>query len=233
MTVRPLIGITTYLEEAAWSVWRQPAAVLPGSYLDAVSRAGGTPVLLPPQDGGVERLIGALDGLLLAGGADIDPARYGAEPHPRTGSPQPHRDRWESDLLAAALDRDLPVLGICRGLQLLNVALGGDLRQHLPDQSHQDPPATYVRRGVVIRPDSRLGEILGPVAQVSCYHHQAVGRLGTGLRATAWSADENVEALELPGRAFTVAVQWHPETDPEDPRLFEAFTAASCKEAAR
>ncbi|MGV9270091.1 gamma-glutamyl-gamma-aminobutyrate hydrolase family protein [Kitasatospora sp. NPDC003701] len=233
MTVRPLIGITSYLDEAAWGVWRQPAAVLPQTYLDAVSRAGGTPVLLPPQAGGVERLIGALDGLLLAGGADIDPARYGADPHPRTGRPQPHRDGWELELLAAALDRDLPVLGVCRGLQLLNVALGGDLVQHLPDESHQTLPASYLRQEVVTRPDSVIGGILGPTAQVSCYHHQAVGRVAGGLLATAWSADETVEALELPGRTFTVAVQWHPETDPDDPRLFEAFTAASRKEASR
>ncbi|MEU9131139.1 gamma-glutamyl-gamma-aminobutyrate hydrolase family protein [Kitasatospora sp. NPDC048540] len=233
MTVRPLIGITSYLDEAAWSVWRQRAAVLPQTYLDAVSRAGGTPVLLPPQGGGVERLIGALDGLLLAGGSDVDPARYGAEPHPRTGPPHRARDEWELELLSAALERDLPVLGICRGLQLLNVALGGDLVQHLPDETHQRLPAEFVRQGVLVRPESRLGEILGPTAQVNCYHHQAVGRLGTGLRATAWSADESVEALELPDRAFAVAVQWHPETDPDDPRLFDAFTAASCKEAAR
>ncbi|MFJ9948302.1 gamma-glutamyl-gamma-aminobutyrate hydrolase family protein [Kitasatospora sp. NPDC091207] len=232
MTARPLIGITSYLDEAAWGVWRQPAAVLPRTYLDCVSRAGGTPVLLPPQDGGVERLIGALDGLLLAGGADLDPALYGADPHPRTGRPQPQRDRWESELLAAALDRDLPVLGVCRGLQLLNVALGGDLVQHLPDESHQTLPAAYVRQEVTIRPGSRLGAVLGASARVNCYHHQAVGRIGGGLLATARSADGGVEALELPGRTFTVAVQWHPETDPRDLRLFEAFTAASCKEAA-
>jgi anthranilate synthase component 2/putative glutamine amidotransferase len=137
-------------------------------------------------------------------------------------------------LLRGALDRDLPVLGVCRGLQVLNVALGGDLEQHLPDRtgdlSHQIAPATYRRRPVEISADSRLGEILGRTAEVPCYHHQAVGRLGAGLVATAWSADRTVEAAELPGARFAVGVQWHPETDPDDPRLFEAFVAASRKE---
>ncbi|MFI6447696.1 gamma-glutamyl-gamma-aminobutyrate hydrolase family protein [Kitasatospora sp. NPDC050543] len=224
---RPLIGITSYLDEAAWAVWRTPAALLPQAYVDAVERAGGTPVLLPPQSGPVRRLLGRLDGLVLAGGPDIDPARYTAPAHPRTGEPHPLRDAWEWDLLHGALELDLPLLGVCRGMQLLNVALGGDLVQHLPertgDDSHQIAPATYNRQGVVIRPASRLGEILGHAAKVPCYHHQAVGRLGGGLLATAWSADETVEALELPGRRFTLGVQWHPEADPGDPRLFEAF----------
>ncbi|GJF33534.1 gamma-glutamyl-gamma-aminobutyrate hydrolase [Kitasatospora sp. NE20-6] len=230
---RPLIGITSYQDDAAWSVWRQRASLVPQTYVDAVSRAGGTPVLLPPQPGGTAHLLDALDGLVLAGGSDVDPARYGAAAGPHTGDPHRARDTWEFDLLQDALARDLPLLGVCRGLQVLNVALGGTLVQHLPDGSHQQVPAVFVRRPVRIDPDSRLGAVLGTAAEVACYHHQAADRLGAGLRATAWSTDGTVEALELPGRRFTLGVQWHPETDPDDLRLFAAFVTASCKEAAR
>lgn len=230
---RPLIGITSYQDDAAWSVWRQRASLVPQTYVDAVVRAGGTPVLLPPQPGGTAHLLTALDGLLFAGGPDIDPALYDAEPDPRTGEPHPARDSWEFDLLQDALARDLPLLGVCRGLQVLNVALGGTLVQHLPDGSHQQVPAVYARRKVRIDPDSRLGSVLGTGTDVSCYHHQAADTLGAGLRATAWSADGTVEALELPDRRFTLGVQWHPETDLDDLRLFAAFVTASCKEAAR
>ncbi|GAA5021028.1 gamma-glutamyl-gamma-aminobutyrate hydrolase family protein [Kitasatospora paranensis] len=229
MTGGPLVGITSYLDEAAWGVWRQSAALVPQTYVDAVSRAGGTPVLLPPRPGGVDRLLDALDGLVLAGGSDLDPARYGATPDPRTGPPHRARDEREFELLAGALRRDLPVLGVCRGMQLLNVALGGTLIQHLPDGSHQNPPARFVRQAVHVRPDSLLGAVLGRAAKVSCYHHQAADRLGTGLQAVAWAADETVEALELPDRRFVLGVQWHPETDPDDLRLFEALTAAAAR----
>ncbi|MFB7663137.1 gamma-glutamyl-gamma-aminobutyrate hydrolase family protein [Kitasatospora sp. NPDC056138] len=230
---RPLVGITGYLSEAAWGVWRQPAALIPQLYVDAVTRAGGTAVLLPPQSDGATDLVARLDGLLLAGGPDIGPARYGAEPHPRTDPPHELRDAWELALLAAALDRDLPVLGVCRGLQLLNVAHGGDLIQHLPDRTgddgHQIAPATYQQQAVTVRTDSRLGRILGSTAKVPCYHHQAVGRVGAGLDATAWSTDRSVEALERPDRRFVLGVQWHPEADPADLRLFEAFVRTSSR----
>ncbi|GAA2839283.1 gamma-glutamyl-gamma-aminobutyrate hydrolase family protein [Kitasatospora paracochleata] len=227
MTNAPLIGITTYQEPAQWSVWQQPASLVPQTYVDAVARAGGIPVLLPPQAGGAERLAATLDGLVLAGGSDLDPARYGAEPHPRTGPPHRARDDWESALLTAALAADLPVLGVCRGMQLLNVALGGDLVQHLPDDSHQHVPARFVATAVRAADGSRLAGILGRSAKVNCYHHQAVGRLGDGLLPTAWSEDGTVEALELPGRRFVLGVQWHPETDPEDLRLFRALATAA------
>lgn len=234
MTWQPLVGVTSYLEPAAWGVWNAPAALLPRTYLDAVTRAGGTPVLLPPQAGPVERLLDRLDALVLAGGPDLGPARYGAEPHPRTGETHELRDGWESALLEGALERGLPVLGVCRGMQLLNVALGGDLVQHLPDrvgdESHQVAPATYHRREVRIGAAGRLGAILGPAAKVLCYHHQAVGRLGEGLRATAWSTDGTVEAIELAGHRFTLGVQWHPEADPADNRLFEALMMTSRQE---
>ncbi|MFD0275021.1 gamma-glutamyl-gamma-aminobutyrate hydrolase family protein [Kitasatospora sp. NPDC127111] len=230
---RPLIGITSYQDEAAWAVWRQRASLVPQTYVDAVSRAGGTPVLLPPQPGGAGHLLDVLDGLVLAGGPDVDPARYGAAADPRTGPPHPARDDWELTLLRGALDRDLPLLGVCRGMQLLNVALGGTLIQHLPDRSHQIVPAGFVRHRVDVADGSRAGDVLGTSAEVSCYHHQAVDRLGDGLRATAHSSDGTVEALELPGRRFALAVQWHPETDPDDPRLFHALVTASHRETAR
>lgn len=232
MTGLPLVGITSYLERAAWGVWDQPAALIPQLYVDAVAAAGAVPVLLPPQPtGGVpEALMARLDGLVVAGGPDVDPARYGARPHERTGAPHPPRDDWEFALVRAALAAGLPLLGVCRGLQVLNVALGGDLVQHLPDrigeQSHQVAPATFHRRVVRTEPDSRLAGILGGQAEVLCYHHQAVDRIGTGLRPVAWSADGTVEALELPGARFALGVQWHPEADPGDPRLFRSFVNA-------
>ncbi|MET8627607.1 gamma-glutamyl-gamma-aminobutyrate hydrolase family protein [Kitasatospora sp. NPDC004669] len=230
---RPLIGITSYQDKAAWSVWHQRASLVPQTYVDAVVRAGGTPVLLPPQPGGAGHLLDALDGLVLAGGPDVDPARYAAAADPRTGPPHYARDAWESSLLHGALARDLPLLGVCRGMQLLNVELGGTLLQHLPDESHQIVPARFVRHPVGLADGSRLAAVLGPTAEVSCYHHQAVDRLGTGLRVTARSADGTVEALELPDHRFALGVQWHPETDPDDPRLFHAFITASQRETTR
>ncbi|MFD9592632.1 gamma-glutamyl-gamma-aminobutyrate hydrolase family protein [Kitasatospora sp. NPDC059973] len=224
---RPLIGITSYQDEAAWSVWRQRASLVPQTYVDSVAAAGGTPVLLPPQPGDAGPLLDALDGLVLAGGPDIDPARYAAEADPRTGPSHQARDDWELTLLRGALDRDLPVLGVCRGMQLLNVALGGTLRQHLPERSHQIVPAEFVRRRVAVEAGSRLAAVLGPAAEVSCYHHQATDRTGSGLRVTARAEDGTVEALELPGHRFALGVQWHPETDPDDPRLFRALVEAS------
>ncbi|MFF2147225.1 gamma-glutamyl-gamma-aminobutyrate hydrolase family protein [Kitasatospora sp. NPDC058190] len=224
---RPLIGITSYQDDAAWAVWNQRASLVPQTYVDAVVRAGGTPVLLPPQPGGADHLLDALDGLVLAGGPDIDPARYAATAGSRTGPPHHARDDWESRLLGAALARDLPMLGICRGMQLLNVELGGSLLQHLPDESHQVVPARFVRHRVGLVDGSRLAAVLGSAAEVSCYHHQAVDRLGTGLRVTAWSADGVVEALELPGHRFALGVQWHPETDPDDVRVLRALVTAS------
>lgn len=226
-----MIGISSYLETASWGVWERPAALIPQSYVDCVVQAGGVPVLLPPQALGAPELLELIDGLLLAGGPDIDPARYGAPAHPRTGAPHGARDSWEFDLVRTALERDVPVLGVCRGMQLLNVALGGELVQHLPDvlgdQSHQIAPAVFTARPVRIRASSRLAGILGGEAQVQCYHHQAVSRLGEGLLPSAWSADECVEAVELPDRRFAVGVQWHPEQDDSDLRLFEAFVKES------
>ncbi|MFE9423936.1 gamma-glutamyl-gamma-aminobutyrate hydrolase family protein [Kitasatospora sp. NPDC006697] len=235
MTGAPLVGITSYLEQAGWGVWQQPAALIPQSYVDAVTAAGGTAVLLPPQPGGAPaRLLDRLDALVLGGGPDVDPARYGAEPHPRTGAPHRLRDAWEAALLTAALERELPLLAVCRGMQLLNAVRGGTLEQHLPDRvgegGHQEAPAVYRRREVTVLPGSRLGKVLGERAAVLCYHHQAVDRIGTGLRVTARAEDGTVEALELPGAAFALGVQWHPEADPGDGRLFRALVEAAAEE---
>jgi putative glutamine amidotransferase len=233
---RPLIGVSSYVDEAAWGVWRQPAALIATTYVNAVARAGGLAVVLPPQPYGASRLVGTVDGLVLSGGPDVDPERYGRTPHPRTGPPNRERDAWEFALLAAALAQDVPVLGVCRGMQVLNVALGGELIQHLPDDvgdvNHQPARAVFGEQSVRIRPSSLLGGVLGTVAPVRCYHHQAVRRLGAGLLPSAWHADETVEAVELPGRRFVLGVQWHPETDPDDPRLFEALVQAARDTAA-
>jgi gamma-glutamyl-gamma-aminobutyrate hydrolase PuuD len=245
MTSRPLIGISSYLDEASWGVWNQPAALTPQLYVAAVTRAGGIAVLLPPQEDGAREAVAAVDGLLLSGGPDLNPGRYGADPHPLTGTPNDLRDNWELTLLAAALARDTPVLGVCRGMQLLNIARGGALLQHLPDATgdtgHQPAPATYGRREVRVRGDSRLAAILGlnasaATVSVRCYHHQAIADLGRDLLPVAWCSDETIEAIEVPGSRFAFGVQWHPEADPSSPasrRLFEALVDAAREAAAR
>ncbi|MEV5570030.1 gamma-glutamyl-gamma-aminobutyrate hydrolase family protein [Spirillospora sp. NPDC052269] len=226
----PLIGITTYQEPARWGVWVREAAVLPLPYIRAVERAGGVPVLLPPTGTlrGVRALVDGLDGVVLAGGSDVDPELYGAERHPETSAPQPLRDRFELALVRAAIAADLPFLGICRGLQLLNVARGGGLVQHLPDavghKRHAPDVGTIGWHRVRISATSLTGKILGDVADVPSYHHQAADRLGKGLAAVAWADDQVVEAVELQGHRFGLAVQWHPE-EGEDRRLFEALVA--------
>jgi putative glutamine amidotransferase len=217
----PVIGISCYVEEARWAAWDKRAALLPYGYVERVTAAGGRAVLLPPGDGAV---LDRLDGLLLAGGADVEPQRYGAEPHPSTLT-RPDRDAGELALLHAALDLDLPVLGICRGMQLLAVGYGGRLTQHLPDLlgdgKHQPAPGVYGSHPVTVVPGSRLYRILGPEVDVNSYHHQAVADPGP-LKVTAHSPDGVVEALEDPARRFVLGVQWHPE-EMSDGRIFEAF----------
>lgn len=223
----PLIGITTYLETARWGPWDGRAALIPESYVAAAERAGGRPVLLPPSDRGADESLGAIDALVLAGGADVDPSLYGAEPDPETAGTRPHQDRSELSLLALALERELPVLAICRGMQLLNVARGGDLIQHLPDtvghDAHRRAPGRFEAHAVELAPESRLGGILGAQVSVPSHHHQGVGRLGDGVVAVGWAPDGVVEAVELTGAPFVVGVQWHPEEDSGDLRLFESL----------
>lgn len=234
---RPLIGITTYLERARWGIWDRDFALLPRVYVDAVARAGGVPVLLPPLSDGAREAVARLDGLVVAGGADVDPAAYQATAHPLTVDTRPQRDGWEMALLQEAHARDTPVLGVCRGAQVLNVAAGGTLHQHLPDvvgnDEHRPAPAQYGTVRVRLAPDSVLGELLGAGVDVPCYHHQALDRLGSGVRPTGWAQDGTVEAVELAGEQFCVAVQWHPEEDDSDLRLFEALVGAARKSAAR
>jgi putative glutamine amidotransferase len=223
---RPVVGITTYVEDASWGAWRLPAALIPQMYVEMLEAVGARPLLVPPSEQGVEETLDALDGLLLSGGADLDPETYGAEPHPATNGTRPARDRAELALLEAALARDLPVLAVCRGSQILNVARGGDLVQHLPEvlghEEHRETPGVFSDHSVRVEPGSRLGRLLGDRAPVKSSHHQGFGRVGQGLREAAWAEDGTVEALEDPGRRFAVGVLWHPEAG-EDARLFEAL----------
>jgi putative glutamine amidotransferase len=232
-----VIGLSAYAEPAQWAGWRAPAALLPTSYIDQVTEAGGVPVLLPPVPG-VASALARLDGLILTGGGDIDPAGYGAEPDPRTSRVHPERDQAELELLAAALADGLPVLGICRGLQLLNVARGGTLRQHLPAEAgHRPAPGMFGSHQVRLAPGSRLASILRPgggpaglTLNVPTAHHQGIARLGEGLPPFAWAQDGLIEAVELPPgpgqHPFVLAVQWHPEAG-QDRRLVSALVAAA------
>jgi gamma-glutamyl-gamma-aminobutyrate hydrolase PuuD len=230
-TGRPLIGLTTYRERAATGVWDTEFALLHNVYVDAVARAGGVPVLLPPQEHGADEAIEGVDALVLTGGSDVDPERYQQRPHAVSTVVRPWRDDWELRLLARALAADLPVLGVCRGAQLLNVALGGTLDQHIPDsvghQRHCPAPGVFGATRVTLSPGSVLAGVLGPTATVACYHHQAIDKLAPELEVAGWSDDDIVEAVELPGHRFAVGVQWHPEQDGGDLRLFAALVAAA------
>lgn len=231
MTQHPVIGISSYAQQARWGRWDDQAVLLPRRYVDKVTQAGGLPVLLPPV-AGVASLLPRLDGLILSGGTDVDPARYGATPHPEAGPFSPARDSAELDLCRHALASGLPLLGICRGLQVLNVALGGTLHQHLPDvvgsDSHSPEATGYGSHKVSVAAQTQLAAILGrSEAAVPTHHHQAIDRLGTGLVATAWTDDGVIEAVEFDHAApFMVAVQWHPEAG-DDLSLFTALTAAA------
>lgn len=226
---KPLIGISTYLERTRFGHWDVEAAVLYRGYLDCVVEAGGNPVMLPPVGTWTAETIGFLDGLVIAGGADIDPAAYGAEPLPTTGEPRRDRDDAEFALVEAALKLDLPVLGVCRGMQVLNVALGGTLHQHI--EGHNPAPAVFEHTDIEVARDSLLHQVLGDRTTVQCHHHQSLDRIADGLRVTARAPDGTVEAVELEGARFVVGVQSHPEQDIEDLRLFEALVAVSRREA--
>ena len=225
--MRPLIGITTYVEQARWGYWDLEAALIPSDYVNAVEAAGGRALLVPPAEDGVEETLDALDGIVFTGGADIDPGEYGAEPHPETFGIRHDRDRAELSLLSAALERDMPVLGICRGIQVLNVARGGDLHQHLPDvvghERHKhDPPGIFIDHDVTIERDTKLASLLGDTHGVKSHHHQGLDRIGEGLVPTARDEDGMVEAIEDPDRRFALGVLWHPEAG-ENMRLFEGL----------
>lgn len=225
-----VIGLTTYAEHARMLVWERDFALLHATYVTATSKAGGIAVLLPPQETGAFEVLDRVDGLVLTGGADVDPLRYGEEPASQTSSARVLRDEWETALARAALRRGLPLLAICRGLQILNVALGGSLHQHLPDltggHGHQPAPGVFGAIGVRLSPGTRTAELIGPHAQVSCHHHQALARLAPGLVVTGRADDGTVEAVEVAGQEFAVGVQWHPEEDAQDVRLFAALVEA-------
>lgn len=223
---RPLIGITTYVEPARWGAWDLRAALIPHNYVEAIERAGGRALLVPPAADGIDETLDALDGLLFSGGADLDPSVYGAEVHAETKETRLDRDRFELTLLEAALARDMPVLAVCRGSQVLNVARGGDLVQHLPDvvgdDRHKHTPGVFADHDVRVEQDSRLGSLVGEHAPVKSSHHQGYGRVGEGLREVAWADDGTIEALEDPVKRFAVGVLWHPEAG-EDAALFEGL----------
>jgi putative glutamine amidotransferase len=207
------------------------------SYLDAVAAAGGIPVILAPLPARrLEAIIERLDGVCLSGGPDVEPGCYGADAHPELGPTEPEVDLFELGLVRAARRRGLPILAICRGMQVLNIARGGTLVQHLPDLSddvqHRQPgPASQPSHGVAVASDSRLARITGSERlDVNSFHHQAIDRLGTGLEPVAWSDDGVIEAIEAPGDAFTLGVQWHAEcltATPEQARLFESLVDAA------
>jgi putative glutamine amidotransferase len=203
---------------------------VPGAYVKALEGAGGRPVLIPPSEHGVQETLDAVDGLLFSGGSDLDPDLYDQEPHDQTFGIVPERDRAELALLEAALVRDLPVLAVCRGSQVLNVARGGDLVQHLPDivgdDKHKHTPGSFADHDVTLQPGTRLASLLGDHAPVKSHHHQGFGRVGDGLRVAAHAEDGTIEAVEDPSRRFALGVLWHPEAG-EDLKLFEELVAAA------
>jgi putative glutamine amidotransferase len=230
---RPVIGICTALERARWSVWDQQAYLLPRSYIRAIQRAGAIALMLPPDEA-LERepdqLLDLIDGLILAGGADIDPSSYGEDAHPETRGTVPERDGFEVALARRAMERDMPLLGICRGMQLMNVAAGGTLLQHLPEShghhEHRRNPGTFdgADHDVRLSEGSLAARAAGEAIHATkSHHHQGIDRLGSGLEVTGWSLiDELPEAVEMPERRFALGVQWHPEAD-ERSRLIAAL----------
>ncbi|MFI6684515.1 gamma-glutamyl-gamma-aminobutyrate hydrolase family protein [Streptomyces sp. NPDC050485] len=223
---KPLIGLSTYQEPARWGVWDMPAALLPAAYPRLVRAAGGLAALLPPDDdpAAAAEVVARLDGLVIAGGADVEPVRYGAEPSPRTGPPARDRDAWELALIDAALASGTPLLGICRGLQLLNVALGGTLVQHL--EGHTNGRGVFGSHTVKPVPGTLYASLVPEASDVPTHHHQCVDRLGTGLVASAHAEDGTVEAAELPGPGWVLGVQWHPEMG-TDTRVAQGLVRAA------
>lgn len=227
----PVIGITAYSESATWRQWEQHATLLPQTYVNEVAAAGGVPVLLPPVPG-VEAALSGLDGLIISGGPDVHPAHYGQQPGPHTTVIRPERDAAELALFRAALDAGKPVLGICRGMQLMNVALGGSLLQHLPEvfghDGHSPVSGGYGEHKVVVGEAGSLAAILGPgPVAVPTHHHQGVDRLASALTATAWADDGLIEAFELGSHPFAIGVQWHPEAGSQQALFLALVTAAS------
>jgi putative glutamine amidotransferase len=227
--MRPLIGITTYREPARWGAWDQTAVLIPSNYVDSVQRAGGAVVLLPP-DASAAEAVENLDAVIISGGADLDASLYGSEPHPTADKPRTERDASELAVYRAARERDIPVLGICRGLQVMAIAHGGALTQHLPDVSaedlHRERPGAFTRHKARIESDTLASTVLGEgEREVNSSHHQAVSDPGN-LRVSGYAEDETIEVCEDPAADFVLGVQWHPEAD-DDPALFDALIDAA------
>jgi putative glutamine amidotransferase len=235
-TPRPVVGITTYVTPAKWSYWDLEAALVPVQYVRAVEQAGGRPLLVPPSESGVQETLDAVDGLIFSGGSDLDPETYGQEPHEETAGVVAERDDAELALLSAALERDMPVLAICRGSHVLNVARGCDLLQHLPevvgDEKHRHTPGVFADHDVDVDRETRLGVLLGERAPVKSHHHQGFGRLGEGLVEAARAEDGTIDAVEDPSRRFAIGVLWHPEAG-DDMKLFEELVREAAEYRAR
>ncbi|MFE1647015.1 gamma-glutamyl-gamma-aminobutyrate hydrolase family protein [Microbacterium sp. P01] len=237
----PVVGLTTYLEQAKQGVWDVRASFLPQQYFDAVTASGGAAVLLPPQpnpDAAAEVVLDGIDGLILTGGLDVAPELYGAERHPTTDPARSDRDAWELALFRGAEVRRLPVFAICRGLQLVNVARGGTLHQHLPEalgtERYRIGGGVFATNAVAVAPNSTLARLVGDGdLDVHSYHHQGVDRVGEGLVVSGRTDDGLVQAFEDPDAAYLVGVQWHPEENPEDRRLFAGLVDAAAEFAAR
>ena len=232
---RPVIGLTTYLEQAQSGVWDVPAAFLPKVYFEAVSSAGGIAVLVPPQpldEAGADAVLDGLDGIILTGGKDVDARRYGQEPHPLNDVPRLDRDALEDLLLMRAMARDIPFLGICRGMQVLNTALGGSLIQHLPDAigspRYSAGGGVFTANPAVTVPGTTTATLLGDRVTVQSYHHQALDEVAEGLTVSARSDDGVIQAVDVDAMSFGVAVQWHPEESAaDDARLFKGLVDAA------
>lgn len=226
----PLIGLTAYAERAQWAVWDDKAAVVGWVYVDAIHRAGGRCILIPPALHGLDRILDVIDGLCMSGGPDVDPARYGAQRHPMTEGEQRDRDEAELELARRALERDIPLLAICRGIQIVNVARGGSLIQHLPDtpagEAHREVVGQFTDHPIRVQPGSALERAIDVTAPIKSHHHQATDAIGQGLTPVAWAPDGTVEALEDTSRRFALGVQWHPE-EGDDLGLFRALVESA------
>jgi putative glutamine amidotransferase len=227
--VKPIVGVTSYaLERASWGRWTEPAILVPATYVLTLEASGARPLILPPTSDAVDETLDLLDAVVLSGGSDVDPEVYGAEPHPLTDPPRPERDEAEIALLERALARDMPVLAICRGSQLLNVARGGELLQHLPDvvgdKRHRETPGRFSDHEVEVKVGSLLERIVGRRASVKSHHHQGYGEIGDCLEPVAWADDGTMEAVEDASRPFALGVLWHPEEE-DDPPLVRALVA--------
>jgi putative glutamine amidotransferase len=233
---RPVIGLTCYVEPVTRAVWQDvPSATVPYSYVRQIELAGGLVVIIPPRADGdpalAAEILARLDGLVIAGGADVDPARYARQRHTSVQESREDRDAMELALASAAADQDVPLLGICRGMQVMAVAAGGDLEQHVPDrvghEDHSPQAGVYGKHAVSTVDGTRVHALLGESTVVPTYHHQSV-LTHPGFVAAAWAADGTLEAMEDPGAGFRLAVQWHPE-EGDDPRLFAALVEAAAR----